>query len=134
MLIVVTAQPRVATLTDMMQPLTGPEESGPECRPGVLYNTALHCSTLLYYCTDVHLRTPPRSSLRYTGAAQCRVRATLFSLIVTKSSLVNKQHQILHSRLQQTERPEACHPVPSYLIIVLPDCPLLPWNSSPVQT
>ena len=29
--IVVTAQaqPRVATLTDMMQPLTGPEESGP---------------------------------------------------------------------------------------------------------
>ena len=53
MLIVVTAQPTVATLTDMMQPLTGPEESGPECRPGVLYYTALYCSTavLLYYCT-----------------------------------------------------------------------------------
>ena len=28
-LIVVTGGPTVATLTDMMQPLTGPEESGP---------------------------------------------------------------------------------------------------------
>ena len=52
MLIVVTAQPRVATLTDMMQPLTGPEESGPECRPGVLY-TALYCSTAVLLYTSV---------------------------------------------------------------------------------
>ena len=53
MLIVVTAQPRVATLTDMMQPLTGPEESGPECRPGVLYYTAPHCSTAVLLYTSV---------------------------------------------------------------------------------